>query len=224
MKGTGDLDERGWTRAWCGCGMPGWGPGSLWVREARTLAKQGWVHVLAGSGRARRGRGPGRGQAPEQCSGCRPQGGGPALSGSTVFPAPSTRPPPSKHRCPCAAHGAPGAGETFWKVSWITAGLGNSLASPETQGGGAGEGSAGAMAPAGPQDPRADQWWDSSSQRDSSFCRSASRDPRTLLSCPGLVHGGTPLWSWWDRYVGPGCPGGPCDGPREGRVGFPGSP
>ena len=49
------------------------------------------------------------------------------------------------------------------------------------------------------------------------------RDPRTLLSCPGLVHGGTPLWSWWDRYVGSGCPGGPCDGPREGRVGFPGS-
>ena len=41
MKGTVDLGERGWTRAWCGCGMPGWGPGSLWVWEARNLAKQG---------------------------------------------------------------------------------------------------------------------------------------------------------------------------------------
>lgn len=44
-------------------------------------------------------------------------------------------------------------------------------------------------------------------------------DPRTLLSCPDLVHVGTSLWSWRDRYVGPGCPRSPCDGPREGKGG-----
>ena len=49
-------------------------------------------------------------------------------------------------------------------------------------------------------------------------------DPRTLPSCPDIVHVGALPWSWRDRYVGPGCPGSPRDGPREGRVGLPGSP
>lgn len=44
-------------------------------------------------------------------------------------------------------------------------------------------------------------------------------DPRTLLSGPDLVRLGTPLWSWRDRYVGPGRPRSPCDGPREGKLG-----